>query len=148
MIRKMTLEDTKQPLHERNVDEIMTAFGLQGMVDPAVVCTQYLVTMYNETTDAYVYEHDGRVYSFMGVESNEEYRGTMYMLFADIDYLPLSFYKDVTKLKKQMVEKYGKLTTTVMNKNTYAVKLARFWKAKVLSTELINGEQYTRIEVN
>lgn len=115
MIRKMTIQDTRLPLHPKNKYEIIFNTG----VNP-VDLLEYLYIVYERT---FVYEDEnGLVRCLYGIDKD----GSLFMFFTDINSLPMSFYKDMLKEKKKMLKIYGELHSEIMVRNTFAMDLAKF----------------------
>ena len=131
MIRKMTIQDAHLPLHPKNRAELIAQTGR----DPNDV----LEIMYIYYRESYAYEDaDGVVRCIFGIHDGGEF----YMLFTDIDTLPISFYKELMPYKRRFIKRYGKITADIMTSNTFALELARFMKADIGEPWEKNGRKF------
>lgn len=124
MIRESVPSDYMITLHPKNIEEI-GQYTEDFYKRAVVILAQYSAERWTIT------DKKGKILSIAGVAKNEKGRYDIWLLFADIEKIPLSFYKETYKKTREIVKKYGTLDGSVYIKNTFALEWAKFIGAKV-----------------
>ena len=124
MIRQSVPMDYAVTLHTKNIEEIMQY--TEGFYKKAVVLLAEYSTERWTITDK-----QGTILGIAGAAKNEKGSYDIWLLFADIDVVPLSFYKETYAKVREIVKKYGTLEGSVYHKNTFALRWAKFIGAEV-----------------
>lgn len=124
MIRESVPSDYMITLCTKNIEEI-GQYTEEFYRNAVVLLAQYSTERWTVT------DKKGKILSIAGVAKNKNGHFDIWLLFADIEKLPLSFYKETYKKTREIVKKYGTLEGSVYIKNTFALAWAKFIGAKV-----------------
>lgn len=107
-------------LHPCNVAEIQSLCSMEPI--------EALRALSNwSAPHSYTVKDGDRVLCFCGLDSKSE----MWLLFANVNSLPVSFFKEMQKLWSEYRKSYPLIYGMIYEKNTFALRFARFMKAKI-----------------
>lgn len=134
MIRNMIESDCSMELSQQNINEI------QAIADiPTDFVLRYLMGKYT----CYCYEYDGIPNVVMGIKKD----GECFLYFGRVSSLPLSFYKDIRKLVKNLLQRHICIKSTILTENKAAVKLAKILGAVFTEPYMENGKEFIDYEI-
>ena len=118
VIQELTLKDLHDiKLHPANVEEL-------AALSPADT-KRCLAYMYGVSDEAYVVKNENDILCVSGISQS----GELWLMFADISALPLSFFKETSKAIDKWLGKYPDIHTVIYEKNVFALRWAKFVKA-------------------
>jgi Protein of unknown function (DUF2833) len=134
MVNNATMADVDYIASRMRQEDIEECWALFG-----VPAHDALIQSFNASPECWVGEMDDKVFYILGCAPNDV-GATLWMLFTnDVQYLPMSFFRQIKAHLQDMLKTYGRLSNYVNPKNTFILKLLKWLGFTIEPIQQING---------